>query len=541
MYQEPPAPNRGPLRNMLDRLTMPIDDWAREGSERGPSYLLVLMGMLLVSLIAAALVTLAWWGRLLAPGHALVALLGALALAAALLLMVMYQVQHHLLRPLSQLYSWAVRMCDGEFGARIPPAQDGRFAKLTYHINRLSEALEDLANEMDATVSRQTERLRAKNESLKVLSEIASAINVSEDVEELLSASARILMKTTGAHAMAVRLRDGDARMRTIAAEGAPSGPSARDAGGDDVEFLTGLTVVPLRYMERTYGDISLYTDAASQSFDPELRELLANVGKDLGMAVAKARLDEETHKLSLMRERTALAHELHDSLAQTLAGLGFQVKMLAETLTGEVGTGEVGTGQIGTGQVAAGAAGPCVDKEIESIQLSLDEANTELRELIANFRAPVDGDGMNAALQALVERSSRQSTMTIFAQTDGPVDVIPAGARLQVLRIVREALSNACKHSGARTARVLLRVSADGDGHLLIEDDGSGIDTKPLGRHPGEQIGLSIMDERTRRLGGHLRIDSEPGEGTQVTVTFRVPPAARIPAEAAGSRAHAS
>jgi two-component system nitrate/nitrite sensor histidine kinase NarX len=70
----------------------------------------------------------------------------------------------------------------------------------------------------------------------------------------------------------------------------------------------------------------------------------------------------------------------------------------------------------------------------------------------------------------------------------------------------------------------VLLRCGGDGSHRVLVEDDGVGIDQPECEGHPGEHIGLSIMSDRARRLGGELRIDSEPGEGTRVDLTFKVP-----------------
>lgn len=90
------------------------------------------------------------------------------------------------------------------------------------------------------------------------------------------------------------------------------------------------------------------------------------------------------------------------------------------------------------------------------------------------------------------------------------------------MLRIVQESLANVRKHAHAQTVRILLTCSVDGEYLLLVEDDGVGfVDTKPVG-NPGEHIGLSIMDERAKRLGGSLRIESEPGEGTRVELTYQ-------------------
>ncbi len=76
-------------------------------------------------------------------------------------------------------------------------------------------------------------------------------------------------------------------------------------------------------------------------------------------------------------------------------------------------------------------------------------------------------------------------------------------------------------KHSQAHAVRVLLRTSSDGTNTVLIEDDGIGMRERVLESNPGEHIGLSIMQERARRLGGELSIESEPGEGTRVLLTF--------------------
>lgn len=96
--------------------------------------------------------------------------------------------------------------------------------------------------------------------------------------------------------------------------------------------------------------------------------------------------------------------------------------------------------------------------------------------------------------------------------------------SELQVLRIVREALNNVRKHSRAQTVRVLVRCESGGSYRILVEDDGVGIgiDEPAIDASPGEHLGLSIMHERARRISGDLRIESEPGEGTRISLSFR-------------------
>ena len=85
--------------------------------------------------------------------------------------------------------------------------------------------------------------------------------------------------------------------------------------------------------------------------------------------------------------------------------------------------------------------------------------------------------------------------------------------------------MSNIGKHSNARNARILLNGEGKGVYTLLIEDDGEGMAPVSASR-PGEHIGLSVMRERAERLPGELTIESEPGEGTRIVLTFPVSPA---------------
>lgn len=522
----------GRLRMLLAKLVRPADDWAQAGSSRRHSALLLLMFVVLGLLALAAFA--GFQLAMLAgnSGALLGALLVLLGLAAIIVALLMYQVRYHLLVPLAQLYAWALRMCDGDLAARIPTPQAGRFAKLTFHINRLSEALEKLANEMDDAVWAQTERLHHKNQSLETLYEIAATINTCDDLDELLERATTRLMSTVDATAAVIRLRDDDGKLQVQKRIGFDQDGSALagsssllekcdaalesrfqdDCVPDDVQIHSGsadsdgvtVVIVPLRYQQRVLGALSLYSQGPMDEDNSEAPKLFDNVGKHLGMAVAKARLDEESRKLSLMRERNSLAHELHDSLAQTLAGIGFQVRILAETL----GDGEA----------------PAAQHEIVRIQNSLDEAHTELRELIANFRSPADAMGVVPALEELTARFRKESGIATYLQIECPDLQLSPVSELQVLRIVREALNNVRKHSRAQTVRVLVRCESGGSYRILVEDDGVGIgiDEPAIDASPGEHLGLSIMHERARRISGDLRIESEPGEGTRISLSFR-------------------
>ena len=134
----------GPLRSLLKRLVDPSQDWAQRGEERRPSALMIYTGVLLGVLALVAVLTTRMAQNADAVNGLLVAVWVSLGVAAAIIVLLAYQIRRHFFDPLAHLYNWALGMCDGDLSSRIPPEQTGRFAKLAFHINRLSEALEKL-------------------------------------------------------------------------------------------------------------------------------------------------------------------------------------------------------------------------------------------------------------------------------------------------------------------------------------------------------------------------------------------------------------
>ena len=468
-----------------------------------------------------------------APGTLPAAVMGGLLVAGfALLASAVGAVRRELVLPLEHVQQWARRARSGDLTARIPEGLEG-FEETSRDINALSERLHVLSRDLDEAVRQQTERIEQKTRSLQILYDVAASVNVSRDLDDLLTRFLHTLREVVDARAATVRLLDNDGQMRLVASVGLDPTVEERDRVIPAADCLCGTAVdaravlvteslehcrrllgsslfareqlallaVPLQYRGRTLGVYNLFVERDVLQGREDLEELLTSIGRHLGMAIEKARLDEEAQRLSIMEERTRLAHELHDSLAQTLASLRFQIRVLDESLH--------------AGKEAN------LWHELERIENSVDEAYVELRELIAHFRAPVDRRGLLAGVERLVERARRETGAQVFFQKEwDEAERLPAVAEMEVLRIVQEALANARKHSRAQHIRVLLQ-ARDGTYKVLVEDDGVGFDQPPRGGHRGEHLGLSIMRDRARRLGGKLRIESEPGEGTRVQLTF--------------------
>ncbi len=233
--------------------------------------------------------------------------------------------------------------------------------------------------------------------------------------------------------------------------------------------------------------------------------EAMSGLGEDINRLAEwlESLAHEREHELQAQRdrleERAQLANELHDSLAQTLASLRFQVRVLDDTLRQD-------------NELA-------VWQEMERIQGSLDEANVELRELIAHFRAPVSKHGLMPGIRKLLSRFRKETGTEAVLQNQAPDVELGAEEENQVLRIVQEALTNARKHSQANMVRVLLSQDNAGRFRVIIEDDGIGFTPGTEDLDTDRHFGLAIMRERAEAVGAALGVESEPGEGTRVVV----------------------
>lgn len=451
------------------------------------------------------------------------------------LLLSLVSIKHGLLDPLSNLRHWAQTMLEGNLSAQMKiPVHKGEFTELARDINNLGESLRSLTREMDEKVSYQTRRLEQKSYSLEILYDVATSSNTARNVNELLIRYLETMANILDAHAATVRLLTQDHHLnlvgttsldqtdeseisvpveRCLCAQNYSDGviicKNKRHLCGNLLSRslpygnLTIAIAVPLQYGKRTLGIFNLFVEDEDASKNEDIINILTNIGQHLSLAIEKARLDDDTRRLTIMQERTMLAHELHDSLAQTLASLRFRVSLLDKSVKSDTPSRAL--------------------VEVDQLKNGLDEANAELRELVAHFRVRMDERGLIPATENLIERFKKECGIAVFFQNECQNVKLPPMVEVHVLHIVQECLTNIRKHSQAQNVRILVRCHDNGQYHLLIEDDGQGIEQKTQSGQPGEHVGLTIMEERAQRIGGTLSIESEPGEGTRIELDFNL------------------
>jgi len=360
--------------------------------------------------------------------------------------------------------------------------------------------------------------------SLQLLYDITSTIQAENDKDELLADLLELISLHVHAVAATIRLITDEGYMELVSCIGLDEKQqkNLRHTPIDGTLFKRHLNpvdeirqgsithfdnpdhaviwTVPVRYQLRTLGVINLMLPGNTIELDDETARLLLKVGLHLGLAIDQYRHDQESKHKIVQKERNSLANELHDSLAQTLASLRFNVRILDETL------------QPSSDYMAI--------TTIEKVEHGLDEAYTELRELIAHCRVPVEKQGLIKALERAVAKFREDTDIHILLQCDCEEPYIPAHMEMNTFRIVQEALTNIKKHADAKIVRLLLK-NADGYYRILIENDGKGFNKDAITSEAGKHLGLTIMQERALHLGGEIKIESEPDEGTRIELNF--------------------
>lgn len=206
-------------------------------------------------------------------------------------------------------------------------------------------------------------------------------------------------------------------------------------------------------------------------------------------------------------RERQLVSYEIHDGLAQYLAGAMMHL------------------------QAAEHARGPLADsRDLKEGLRLLREAVEESRRLVSGLRPPaLDELGIVDAIEALLADARLDVPQVVFSH-DLPHERLAPHLETAIFRIVQESISNVRRHASAGTVEVRVERWVEGAGqriHLTIRDDGTGFDPSMV---PEDRFGLEGIRQRASLLGGDAVIRSAPGQGTRVEVTLPFLPVAEQP-----------
>ncbi|MCU0841790.1 MAG: histidine kinase [Thiobacillaceae bacterium] len=440
-----------------------------------------------------------------------VALLLSIALSAA----AMVVLQRRVLTPLRDLLGHTSRLARGEFTARVPEVSADELGQVARAFNVMADELSGLYRGLEARVAEKTAELTRSNLSLQLLYNAISRLYNNPVSGDAYGGVLRELETLLDLRGGMVCLLPEPGRQSMLLASTTAAGPGiglcedidcAECGRHADVwrhrDSAAGeLITMPLGDAERRYGVMRLALPEGRE-LEAWQEQLLRALGRHIGIALGIAHQSEQERRLALLEERSVIARELHDSIAQALSFLKIQVSLLQPMLQDPARRGEA-------------------EGVLAELREGINAAYRQLRELLATFRFKMEGDFLDL-LRSAVEEYARRGGLRVDLNVELGGCRLTPNQEVHLLHIVREALSNVLRHAQARAVGVDVR-GAPPDGQpgevtVSIQDDGVGM---PDGAPGGDHYGLSIMRERALGLGGEIRHERPPEGGTRVTLRF--------------------
>ncbi len=461
-----------------------------------------------------------------------------------------------ILNPLTGLVQSAQRLSLGDYTVRTPDDKNDEIGLLAKTFNEMAKSVEQHNRELEDSHEKLArwnleleQKIQERTEQLSALNSIITTLSQSLNLEWILNATLTKILSVMNIDSGAVHLIDqksgqlniiahhglspeyfqtiewlkvGENIAGQVAESGEPivvneaiNNPKATIMLGEKGEFKAYVSL-PLRLKNRILGTLSLASYLPNK-FNPETVSLLWAMTDAIGIAVENATAAKRLEELNKLREqllgkllsaqeeeRRRIARELHDEASQSLAAIILKLEDIADTL-------------------------PKRDRDTKQKLAILREQAIHtlngIRNLALELRPSVLDDlGLWKAIDWYAKDYLVKRGINVKIEVTGPKKKLASNIETVLFRITQEALTNAVKHADASQVTVRLQL-IDSMVKVQVEDNGKGFNAEEaLTRSGGQQcLGLHGMLERATLLGGTLNIQSQPGQGTRLSVEIPV------------------
>lgn len=414
-----------------------------------------------------------------------------------------------IIAPLTEMAQVARQVEARDFAVRVIERGEGEIGELADAMNRMIAEIAGSYAVLEARVAEKTQELARNQRTLTLLYRVkqtladsppseATFVKVLLELKQLVPfVQASVCLadenNNDAHHALKIAADGNDASKHRCLARDCNTCLSARQ----NPTAISGVErIITLREGGRDYGvmPVILPSEGALEQWQ---MDLLENVARHIATTLAQVRRKQEQHRLALLEERSVIARELHDSLAQSLSYLKIQVLRLQAQLPD---------------------ANEGITAVVSELREGLNAAYRQLRELLTTFRLKMTERGLSDALDETISEFSGRLGFTITLDNRLLGVELAAQEEIHVLQIVREALVNIERHAAANTAHVALEWRAP-EVIVTISDNGCGLPDSP------EQLnhyGLQIMHDRAHNLGGVIHFSANAPSGTCITLRFK-------------------
>jgi len=440
-------------------------------------------------------------------------LIGVLSVAAAALVL-----HRQVATPLVHVANAAAGIAEGRLDGRVPVVHRDEIGQLSTAFNLMADRLQARDRDLRAAQA-QLERKVRQLEMLNQIGKEMLAFNGVNGPATILSSIVEKARELLGVEAAAICLSaSGGGELRVCSTSGpddlfvdrksevlhtAVCGQGAQQSFADcpvmRSERVRSRLAIPLKHGSEVSGVLCVGS-LGERTFSAEEQSLATALAAQAAITVEHSRLDAEVRRLAILDERTRIARDIHDGLAQSVSLLHLKIGQ-AQAM-------------IPSGQIVP------IGNVLEEMANISATAYDEVRQSIYGLRTMVSASlGLVPTLTKFLHEFNAQNGILVKLEADGAETVrLSAASEPQVIRIVQEALNNVRKHAQTDRARVCVE-RKEGWLSVSVQDEGRGFDPAKLAAPDGLHFGLQGMRERAERLGAKLEIVTAPGQGTSVMV----------------------
>ncbi len=385
-----------------------------------------------------------------------------------------------IIKPLEKIMLASTQVQIGQFEhVPLDINQNNEIGRLGFVFSQMTTTLQRLYMRLEQNVNDKTNKLTKVNRSLTMLYQCSQIFNSKDISPEILENVLQKVFNNENLTYLKLEIFNTDDWNISL--------------GEQDEKQV-------LQYTDLSIDDMNLGVLYWQSMVSISDQRTMHNVVQMLARALYFHRIQKQQQYLLILEERSIIARELHDSLAQVLSYLKIQLTLLKKSLA------------------KSAQAEPKTMVIVEDFEQALIEAYTQLRELLSTFRLTIQEANLKTTLEEVVNSLRPRTNILMNVDCRLPSQSLDPQQLIHVLQIIREAILNAIKHSKAKHIDVIAHINDNGEYEILVCDDGVGMGdiVEPIGHY-----GLNIMHERATRLGATLRIENGETHGTVIKLIF--------------------